>query len=65
MQIGYLSPPFDAAMFYLKGVAPPEVGRGDLHRAVGSFMGLQGGGLVIGTIFAQTAGWFPNLSFGA
>jgi len=33
MQIAFISPPFGAALFYLKGSAPPEITLGDIYRA--------------------------------
>ena len=60
LQIGYLSPPFGASIFYLKAVAPPEVTTTDLYKAVLPFMGLQLLGLLMVIIFPVLAIWLPN-----
>ncbi|RLQ87347.1 TRAP transporter large permease [Notoacmeibacter ruber] len=41
MQVSFLSPPFGPAAFYLKSVAPPEIGLGDIFKALLPFIGLQ------------------------
>ncbi len=60
LQIGYLSPPFGASIFYLKAVAPPEVTTTDLYKAVLPFMGLQLLGLIMVIIFPALAIWLPG-----
>lgn len=61
MQIGFLSPPFGIAIFYLKGVTPPDITTGDLFRAVWPFILLQLLGLALVMIFPQIALWLPNI----
>lgn len=34
MEVGYMTPPFGFNLFYLKGVAPPEVSMGDIYASV-------------------------------
>jgi tripartite ATP-independent transporter DctM subunit len=41
LQTSFLSPPFGFALFYLKGVAPPEVTTGHLYRGIVPFLVLQ------------------------
>lgn len=41
LQTSFLSPPFGFALFYLKGVAPPEVTTGDLYRGIVPFLVIQ------------------------
>ncbi|MEM9725518.1 MAG: TRAP transporter large permease subunit [Pseudomonadota bacterium] len=41
MQTSFLTPPFGFALFYLRGVAPPEVRTLEIYRGVVSFIGLQ------------------------
>ena len=53
LQISFLSPPFGYALFYLKGVAPPNISTLDIWKSAFPFMGLQ----IIGT--AITMFWFP------
>ena len=61
MQIAFLSPPFGLALFYLKGVAPPEITMTDLYRSIWPFVTLQMIGLVLVMIFPQIGMWLPNL----
>jgi tripartite ATP-independent transporter DctM subunit len=61
LQLAYLSPPFGYGMFYLKGVAPPDVTMNDLYRAVWPFMGMQIIGLVLCIVFPEICVWLPNL----
>jgi len=63
MQISFLSPPFGYALFYLKGVAPPEISMKEIIRAVLPFIGLQFIGLVICIAFPPIATWLPNMVF--
>ncbi|MBA7503484.1 C4-dicarboxylate TRAP transporter large permease protein DctM [subsurface metagenome] len=63
MQIGFLSPPFGYALFYLKGVAPPEIKMTEIIRAVLPFIGLQVIGLAIVIAFPPIAIWLPNWVF--
>jgi TRAP-type mannitol/chloroaromatic compound transport system permease large subunit len=41
LQTSFLTPPFGFALFYLRGVAPPEVETRDLYRAVVPFIIIQ------------------------
>lgn len=41
LQTSFLSPPFGFALFYLKGVAPPEVRTVDLYRGIVPFLIIQ------------------------
>ena len=51
MQVSFLSPPFGYSLFFLKGVAPPEIATKDIWRGAVPFMGLQIIGLVLCMIF--------------
>ncbi len=61
MQISYLSPPFGPAVFYLKGVTPPEITIGDIFHSIWPFMALQVTALVIVMAFPRIALWLPSL----
>ena len=63
-QTGFLSPPNAHAIFYLKGVAPPEVEVGDIIRGVWPFIGLILVGLTIITIFPKLVLWLPSIIVG-
>ena len=41
LQTSFLTPPFGFALFYLRGVAPPEVGTAQIYRGVVPFVALQ------------------------
>jgi tripartite ATP-independent transporter DctM subunit len=41
LQTSFLTPPFGFALFYLRGIAPPEVRTADLYRAVIPFIVIQ------------------------
>ncbi len=63
MQMGFLSPPFGYALFYLKGVAPPEISMWEIIRAVLPFLGLQLIGLIICIAYPPIALILPNWVF--
>jgi tripartite ATP-independent transporter DctM subunit len=64
MQIAVLTPPYGFALFYMKGVAPPDVTMLDLYRSIGPFIGLQLTGLILCMIFPEIILWLPGLVFG-
>jgi TRAP-type mannitol/chloroaromatic compound transport system permease large subunit len=41
LQTSFLTPPFGFALFYLRGVAPPEVTTPKIYRGVLPFIGIQ------------------------
>lgn len=41
LQTSFLTPPFGFALFYLRGVAPPEVSTPQIYRGVLPFIGIQ------------------------
>jgi tripartite ATP-independent transporter DctM subunit len=63
LQISFLSPPFGYALFYLKGVAPPEVSTTDIWRAAAPFIGLQFVGLILCMIFPEIILLVPTYFF--
>ena len=64
MQMAYLTPPFGFCLFYMKGVAPPEVSMGDIYRSIVPFIALQFVCLLLVMFFPQVALWLPDLVFG-
>ncbi len=56
MQVSFLSPPFGPAAFYLKSVAPPEIGLGTIFRALVPFIALQVLALALLIAFPGLAG---------
>ena len=63
LQISFLSPPFGYALFYLKGVAPPEVSTTDIWRAAAPFIALQMVGLALCMIFPEIILFLPKIFF--
>ncbi|MEP4377521.1 MAG: SLC13 family permease [Alphaproteobacteria bacterium] len=63
MQTSFLTPPFGFALFYLRGVAPPEVKTTDMYKGVTVFIGLQLVGLAIVGFFPGLVNFLPNKSF--
>ena len=53
LQTSFLTPPFGFALFYLRGVAPPEIKTTDIYRGVVPFVALQLIGLTITIAFPQ------------
>jgi TRAP-type mannitol/chloroaromatic compound transport system permease large subunit len=53
LQTSFLTPPFGFALFYLRGVAPPEVRTTDLYKAVIPFIIIQVIALLAIVVFPQ------------
>ena len=51
LQTSFLTPPFGWALFFLRGVAPPEVTTGDIYRGIVPFVGMQLIALVLCFLF--------------
>jgi tripartite ATP-independent transporter DctM subunit len=64
LQTSFLTPPFGFALFYLRGVAPPEVSSADIYRGAMPFVALQLGLLVILALWPQLATWLPQVVYG-
>jgi tripartite ATP-independent transporter DctM subunit len=60
LQSSFLTPPFGWALFYLKGVAPPEVSIRDIYKGVLPFIGLQYVALLVLFFYPQIALWLPK-----
>jgi tripartite ATP-independent transporter DctM subunit len=63
MQMAFLSPPFGYSLFFLKGVAPPEVTTTDIWRGAFPFLGLQFIGLLLCMAFPEIILVLPRLFF--
>ena len=61
LQDSFLTPPFGYALFFLKGVAPPEVSTADIYWGTFPFWRLMELGLIICVIFPETITWLPSL----
>jgi tripartite ATP-independent transporter DctM subunit len=60
LQTSFLTPPFGFSLFYLRGVAPPEVTTIQIYRGVMPFIVLQLLMLVALAFFPQLATWLPD-----
>lgn len=59
LQTSFLTPPFGWALFFLRGVAPPEVETGDIYRGVVPFIAIQVAATFIVFMFPGLATWLP------
>jgi tripartite ATP-independent transporter DctM subunit len=60
LQTSFLTPPFGWALFFLRGVAPPEVTTRDIYRGIVPFVIMQLIALVLVFIFPDLALWLPK-----
>ena len=60
LQTSFLTPPFGWALFFLKGVAPPDITTGDIYRGVIPFIALQMVALGLLFAFPDIATWLPK-----
>ena len=64
LQTSFLTPPFGFALFYLRGVAPPEVTTGQIYRGVAPFIVIQLLGLAAVAYWPKLATWLPDAIYG-
>ncbi|SEG81239.1 TRAP transporter large permease [Marinobacterium lutimaris] len=64
MQMSFLSPPFGYALFYIRGVCPPEISMATIFRSSLVFLALQATGLILCILFPALITWLPNLVYG-
>ena len=64
LQTSFLTPPFGFALFYLRGVAPPEVKTSDIYRGVVPFVAIQVLALVLLAVFPELVTWLPGKIYG-
>ncbi len=60
LQTSFLTPPFGWSLFFLRGVAPPEVTTGDIYRGIIPFVGMQVIALLAVFFFPALATWLPK-----
>lgn len=63
LQTSFLTPPFGYALFYLRGVAPPEVTTGHIYRGIIPFVAIQLIAMLVVISFPWLATWLPRLVF--
>lgn len=64
LQTSFLTPPFGFALFYLRGVLPPNIPSSDLYKGVIPFIGLQLLMLLLLSLFPSLATWLPKVIYG-
>lgn len=64
LQTSFLTPPFGFALFYLRGVAPPDLPTGMIYKGVLPFVLLQVVAIAIMFAFPGIATWLPRLIAG-
>jgi len=64
LQTSFLTPPFGFALFYLRGVAPPEVPTTAMYRGVAPFIAIQLLALALLALWPEIATWLPAALYG-
>jgi tripartite ATP-independent transporter DctM subunit len=65
LQMAFLTPPFGYSLFYLKGIAPPEMTIYHIYKGVVPFVCLQWLGLFLCIFIPDIIMWAPRAFFGA
>ena len=60
LQTSFLTPPFGFSLFYLKGVAPPQVTTAHLYRGIVPFVTIQLAFLLAVVLFPELVTWLPQ-----
>jgi tripartite ATP-independent transporter DctM subunit len=64
LQMSLLTPPFAYSIFFVKGVAPPEVKTVDIYRGVLPFVGMQIVAIILCILFPEIILWLPEVTLG-
>ena len=64
MQMSFLSPPFGYALFYIRGVCPPEISMGTIFKSSLVFLAIQAFGLFMCILIPGIVTWLPGLVYG-
>ena len=64
LQTSFLTPPFGFALFYLRGVAPPEVATKSIYKGVIPFVCIQLFMLLMLALFPELVTWLPEKLYG-
>src|SRR5262245_39620373 len=62
LQTSFMTPPFGATLFYMKGTVPPGVTMSDVYRAMYPFVALQVVGLLLCVYFPGIILWLPKVA---
>ncbi len=63
MEIAIQTPPYGFALFYLKGVAPPEVTMLDIYKSIAPFLAIKFLVLILCMLFPTLITYLPDLIF--
>ena len=63
LQTSFLTPPFGFSLFYLRGVAPPEIATTEIYLGVAPFIALQVVGMTLIYFLPALATWLPATVF--
>ena len=62
LQASFLTPPFGFALFYLKGVSPPEIKTRHIYQGIIPFIVIQLFALLLIVLFPSIVTWLPSLA---
>ncbi|MBL0899285.1 MAG: TRAP transporter large permease subunit [Reyranella sp.] len=62
LQTSFMSPPFGATLFYMKGTVPPGVSMTDVYRGMYPFLVLQVIGLFLCIYYPSLSLWLPEIT---
>jgi tripartite ATP-independent transporter DctM subunit len=65
LQTSFLTPPFGFALFYLRGVAPPELSTAAMYKGVIPFVLIQLLALILLAYWPELATWLPEVIYGS
>jgi len=63
LQTSFLTPPVGFALFYLKGVCPPDIKLIDIYKGVMPFIALQLFALILLIFWPEIALWLPSIAY--
>jgi TRAP-type mannitol/chloroaromatic compound transport system permease large subunit len=63
LQTSFLTPPFGFALFYLRGVAPPELTTGAIYRGAAPFVVIQLLAIFAVASLPWLATWLPGVLY--
>jgi TRAP-type mannitol/chloroaromatic compound transport system permease large subunit len=61
LQTSFLTPPFGWALFFLRGVAPPEITTRHMYVGIIPFVAMQVFGVMLVFFIPQLALWLPKV----
>ncbi len=64
LQTSFLTPPVGGALFYLRGIAPPDIDLGVIYRGVVPFIVIQIIGLILIFQWESLVTWLPEQAYG-